>query len=395
MVIRLASALILAVASWSVAAHDHATTPQVKSEFSAAWLERQEKAPRLAVGADFDGNGRFWLARVIGKNLFVSYSDDEGKSFSPQVRVTPIPELISADGESRPQITAWGQRVYVSWTQALPQAYAGHIRFSMSDDGGRRFREPQTVNDDTRPITHRFNAMVADQQGITIAWIDKRDGAGRSNYRGAAIYAARSTDGGQSFQANERVADHSCECCRLGIASDLDGTPVVFWRHIFGRNVRDFALARLGETLQRVSEDGWQIDACPHHGGALAIDSQGDRHIVWFTGAEQSLGLHYRRIENGVPSPTIAFGNTERQASHPMIGILGKSVHIVWREYDGKAHRIMEMNSPDRGTTWSSPTELASTNGAADDPLIRSGRGALWLVWNTADGGLRLMKLTP
>ena len=395
MVKQLVSLLLAASLSGIAGAHDHAPGPAAKPDYATIWLERQEKAPRLAIAADFDADGRLWLARAIGKQLWVNRSDDAGRTFSSPVLVNSLPELISADGESRPQIAVVGQDVYVSWTQALPQPFAGHIRFAASHDGGANFGEVRTVNDDTRPITHRFNAMLADRNGVTLAWIDKRDGSGRQDYTGAAIYTARSVDGGRSFEANRKLADHSCECCRLGIAADRDGVPVIFWRHIFGRNVRDFALARLGGEVQRASHDGWEIDACPHHGGALAVDDKAGRHIVWFTGAEKTLGLHYRRIDGEHLGHDFAFGNLDHQAAHPMVATLGDTVQLVWREYDGKLHRIMGMSSHDRGEHWSAPLELANTAGAADDPLVRNGRGGLWLIWNTADDGLRIQKLTP
>lgn len=388
------SLLLLAGLNGLADAHDHAAQPAAKPDYTAIWQERQEKAPRLAVAADFDAQGRLWLARVVGKQLFVSHAED-GRDFSNPILVNPQPELISADGEARPQIAVVGQRVYVSWTQALPQAFAGHVRFAVSQDGGHTFSEAQTVNDDRRPITHRFNAMLADKDGVTLAWIDKRDGVDRADYRGAAIYTARSTDGGQHFATNRKLADHSCECCRLGMAVDQDGMPVVFWRHVFGRNVRDFALARLDAPVQRATEDGWEIDACPHHGGNLAIDNAGLRHIVWFTGAEKTFGLHYRRIEGERLGPTLAFGNPDRQAGHPAISALGQQIWIVWREYDGQRHRIFGMTSNNRGTDWSAPRELANTGGAADDPLLRGSPTGQHLVWNTADDGLKVLQLTP
>lgn len=357
------------------------------------WMERLERAPRLAIAATFDAEGRLWLARTVGKELQVSHSDDAGRSFSPPVPVNRVAELISADGEARPQIAVASQRVYVSWTQALPQAFAGHIRFAVSGDGGQTFSGPVTINDDRAPITHRFNTMLADQKGVTLAWIDKRDGNGNPDYVGAAIYSARSRDGGRSFAANTKLADHSCECCRLGIAADRDGTPVVFWRHVFGRNVRDFALARIGEPMLRVSEDGWKIDACPHHGGALAVDTEGGRHLAWFTGAEASAGLHYRRIDGEQMTPPMPFGNLDAQAGHPAVATRGRLVSLAWREFDGKENRIVGMQSADRGNTWSSPRQLANTAGAADDPLLIDGRNATWLVWNTADAGLRVIRL--
>jgi hypothetical protein len=235
--------------------------------------------------------------------------------------------------------------------------------------------------------------MQANDQTITIAWIDKRDGNGKTDYKGAAIYTARSTDGGRSFAANQKLADHSCECCRIGIAADRDGTPLVFWRHIFDGGIRDFALARLGEPLKRASVDGWKIDACPHHGGSLAVDEKGGKHLAWFTGAEKSPGLHYRRVDDTSMTPPMPFGNLDAQAGHPALAISGESTHLAWREYDGKENRIMAMQSSDRGLNWTKPAALASTPGAADDPLLINGRGAAWLVWNTADQGLKIVKL--
>ena len=389
--------LLLAGAALAHEGHDHgaAANAAPKPDYAKIWLEKQQTAPRLAVAARFDDTGRLWLARVVGQQLLVSHSEDGGRTFSEASTVNRENELISADGEARPQLAVVGNRVYVSWTQALPQPFAGHIRFAVSEDGGQTFSDPITVNDDTRPITHRFNAMLADAQGVTLAWIDKRDGAGDPDYRGAAIYTARSTDGGHTFQTNRKLADHSCECCRLGLAADTDGTPVVLWRQIFGQNVRDFALARLDEPLRRVSEDNWEIDACPHHGGSLAIAGDGARHIAWFTGAERSPGLHYRRIDGKSMTPPLRFGNLDAQAGHPQVATEGRHVVLVWREFDGRHNQIRSMTSRDRGQHWSAPTTLARTAGAADDPLLASTGGAVWLVWNTANDGLQTRKLKP
>jgi hypothetical protein len=214
-------------------------------------------------------------------------------------------------------------------------------------------------------------------------------------FRSAAIYSARSTDGGRTFAVNQKLADYSCECCRLGLARDADGTPVVFWRQIFGKNVRDFALARIDEPLRRVSEDGWEIDACPHHGGSLAIDAKGSRHIAWFTGAEKAPGLYYRRIDGDAMTPPLRFGNLDAQAGHPQVATQGPAVNLVWREYDGRQHQIRLMTSRDRGQHWSAPRTIAHTAGAADDPLLRTDRKTVWLIWNTAADGLQRVRIAP
>ena len=376
-------------------ADEHAAHSTTQSNSARKWLARQEQAPHLAVAASFDDHGRLWLARAVGRHLQISHSDDAGENFSSPVTVNQVPELIAADGQSRPQIAVVGQKIYLNWTQVLPEPFAGHIRFAVSNNAGQSFSPPVTVNDNQEAITHRFNAMLADAKNITIAWIDKRDGSGKADYRGAAIYTAQSHDGGQTFTANRKQADHSCECCRLGMASDKDGTALIFWRQIFGRNIRDFALARLDEPLMRATEDGWAIDACPHHGGTLAVDRDAIRHLAWFTGAEKSPGLYYRRIDGKTPSKPMPFGSIDAQASHPAIATQNGNVHLVWREFDGKHTRILGMYSTNQGKAWSAPKELSSTEGAADDPLLIQGRGAIWLVWNTARQGVAVKQVSP
>ncbi len=362
------------------------------------WLSRIEQSPQLAVSAVFDARGRLWLARASGKQVTVAHSDDLGATFSAPVGVAPAPELVAADGENRPKIAVAGGSVYVSWTQPLPQPFSGHIRFAASQDDGRSFSAPVTINSHVAPTSHRFDALLADAAGrVTLVWLDKRDGMAAEkaggNYKGAAVYLAQSADFGRSFAPNRKLADHSCECCRIGLAADVDGTPVAFWRHVFDGGVRDFALARLDEAPQRASEDGWRIDACPHHGGDIAIDARGGRHLAWFTGAEGKAGLYYRRIDGAHATAPLAFGDPDAQPGHPTVLADGERVIVAWREFDGRQNRIRVMVSPDRGASWGAPARHAASAGATDYPLLLTGRGRAWLAWNTADEGFRLFAL--
>ncbi|MBI3771900.1 MAG: exo-alpha-sialidase [Gammaproteobacteria bacterium] len=355
---------------------------------------------QLAISVAFDEQGWLWRAQAGDQQVLVSHSYDLGHTFSAPVSVNTVAEPVSAGGESRPKIVAAGGRVYVSWSQSLPQRFAGHIRFAVSVDDGKSFSAPRTINSDLNPITHRFDALTATADGhVALAWIDKRDGEAAKQaagqYAGAAIYVAESRDGGVSFEANRKLADHSCECCRIAIARDADSMPVIMWRQVFGKNTRDFALARFGEPLQRVSEDGWNIDACPHHGGALAVDNKGSRHLAWFTGADAAPGLFYRRMDGQALTAPLAFGNSELQTGHPAVLAGEQRVFLVWQEYDGKTTSIRVIVSQDRGNTWDSLMTQASTTGAADYPQLVAGRGHAWLVWNSADQGLQVIDLGP
>lgn len=281
----------------------HADHPDPAAEDQDSATARPAKAT-LGVGITLDAEGRLWLARVENRQLLVSRSDDDGKTFSTPVPVTVEPEDIAADGENRPKLAvASDGTLLLTWIQSLPQKYAGNVRFSRSLDGGRTFSRPITLNDDGRVTSHRFDALAIDGQGrVVVAWLDgrDRDAAKERNeaFTGVSLYTAHSSDNGASFGANRRLQAHTCECCRIGLTWTQEG-PVAFWRNIFGVNTRDFALANLDRdgSQRRATDDEWKIDACPHNGGSIAVDRQDQLHLVWFTSGEARQGLFYRRLK--------------------------------------------------------------------------------------------------
>jgi len=356
--------------------------------------------PPLAVGAALDKDGRLWLARMENQRLVVSRSDDGGASFAAPVAVTPQPEAVTADAENRPKIAVGADGVvHLSWTQNLGQKMTGHIRYARSTDGGRTFAAPVILNDDRQIVSHRFDALAVDGRGgVAAVWLDARARSGKSVKGSPAtdvgLFAAVSKDGGSSFGRNRKIADHSCQCCRTGITWTAEG-PVAFWRHVFGKNIRDFAIARLdGTPLQRVTDDAWEIDGCPHHGGNIAADGRGKLHLVWFTNGKKRQGIFHRRIgldgKTGMSEP-MPLGDPARQAGHPDVAAHGDRVLVTWREFDGKRLSAWAMLSQDAGASWSAPQRLAETAQAADYALpLVDGRRAM-VVWNTAAEGLRVL----
>lgn len=360
--------------------------------------------PQIAATAAFDAQGRLWLARVSEGRLLVSRSLDSGESFGAPVAVNAEPEPVAADGENRPKL-AFGRNgeIFVSWTRSLEEAkYAGHIRFSRSLDDGKSFSAPITINEDRAPISHRFDSMAVDGDGrLHLVWLDRRDSeAARAEHKaftGISLYQAVSEDGGASFSADRKLVDHSCECCRIAMAVDPDGVPVIVWRQIYGANVRDHALLRLdGRSAPvRVSEDRWAIDACPHHGPSLAVDAQDRYHVAWFTNGEARQGLFYARSDDrgGRFSAPLGFGDPERQPAHPFLLARGDVVHLVWKEFDGRQGQVRLMSSRDGGDSWDAPRTVASVTGASDHPQLIADDRSVWLFWMSVQDGPRLIPL--
>lgn len=352
--------------------------------------------PDLGTSAVFAPDGSLYAVTKGGQHVLLYRSTDEGATWSEPVTVNAAPEAISADGENRPKVAfARDGGVLVSWTRPLAKPYTGEIRFARSDDG-LRFGEPITVHRDRQEITHRFETLAVTGSGqVLVAWIDKRDletaQAAEREYRGAAVYAALSDDGGRTFRPEAKVADHSCECCRIAIANDSDGLPLLMWRHVFEPNERDHALAKIGPEgvageVSRATFDRWRIDACPHHGPSLAVAPDGTRHAVWFNEKDGEGRVFYGRLAGGRVEGQRPIGG--ERAMHADIGISGKHVAIVWKEFDGERTRLRAELSDDGGRNFRS-IELAWTEGTSDQPRVLRRGDALLAFWRTGTEGMK------
>ncbi len=365
----------------------------------------------LAISAALDTQGNLWRASVKDDFVLVDKSSDLGKTFSAPVKINSVAMKIGADGEARPKIAIGPEgNIDATWTEALKKPFAGYIWFARSVDGGKSFEKSYIVHQDRTEITHRFDALnVAPNGNITVSWVDKRDliaaKAAGKKYEGAAIYYAVSTDKGASFKTEQKLADSSCECCRIVTANKPDGTVVAMWRHVFEGSERDHNIAEIpkaGEKpeLHRATFGHWKIDGCPHHGAALASGGEGKDwwgyHMVYFDGQDAKPGLYYSRMDGvaWASSPPKKIGDNSKQAGHPAILSNGENVWLVWREINDGQASILGIISDDGGRSWSDPKTLANTSAKADYPILISNKTAAYLVWNTQQDGLQVIALT-
>ena len=389
---------------------------------STAWAQHaghgstapQRRAPPArAMGAAFAPDGVLW---VVGLNparrLFVQHSADAGLTWGAPRLLDIGQDVVSAHGENRPKIAFGpsGQAV-ITYTQPLSRPYTGEIRMLRSDDGGRSFSAPFTVHRDRQLITHRFESVAFDAQGVLhTVWVDKRDlealkarSRGPSvAYRGAAIYRNESRDGGQTFGPDIKVADHSCECCRIALALTPSGGMAAMWRHVFEPNERDHAFATFaalggGTPSHRAAAEGqvpasvplratldrWALDACPHHGPGLTPAAAGGYHAVWFGIRAGVPAVRYGRLDaQGAPASDVQ-ALPDAAAEHADVISAGRNLAIVWRSFDGEATRLRAWVSDDDGRSLRL-RELARSADDNDHPrLVRRG-GEAFAVWRTA-----------
>ena len=366
--------------------------------------------PGLSIGAAVSPAGLLWLVGLNAEGrLFLQSSADFGLKWNEPRLLDIGNDKVAADGENRPKI-AFGpdNRVVISYTQPLTKPYTGEIRMLRSDDGGRSFSAPFTVHRDRQVITHRFESLAFDRSGMLHAvWIDKRDQAAaarnatdrgnrKGGYSGAAIYRNESRDGGASFGPDIKVADHSCECCRIALAPTPEGGVAAMWRHVFAPNIRDHAFAILGEEAKapvRASFDDWKLDACPHHGPGLAASVQGGYHAVWFGEKAGRAAARYGRLTtDGRPQGEVV-ELPDPRAEHADVVTSGQQVAIAWRSYDGTQTQLRAWVSADDGAHFALRDMAASTE-ENDHPRLLATPAGIRVLWRTAKE-IHVLRIDP
>jgi len=364
----------------------------------AATSQHRHQRPQLATGAAIAPDGHLW---VVGLNaqaqLFVQSTPlGDAVQWSEARILNTGADPIAADGESRPKIVFGPQGwAVISYTMPLAKPYTGFIRMLRSSDGGQTFSAPFTVHQDRQEITHRFDSVAFDAQGVLhTLWVDKRDQPPKGStqkYAGAAIYRNESKDGGMTFGPDTKLADHSCECCRIGLARNPQGQLQATWRHVFEGGIRDHAFASVSAPANRItrsSHDEWQINACPHHGPGLALNAGGNPtgyHTVWFgirkvNGQDQAAVRYARLNTQGEPLTETVRVLPDARAEHADVMADGQNVAVVWRSSEGAQTTLKAWLSTDGGQNFTLKT-LGQTTGYNDHPRLAQSGARMVVVW--------------
>ena len=266
----------------------------------------------------------------------------------------------------------------------FPLSALRHVR---SNDNGKSWSAPVSVTDADVFGSYNFHALHASANGVLIAsWLDGRQGK-------SATFMTRSTDGGQTWSPNQRVAtSESCPCCRTAIASDGTGHVYLAWRTVMEGNIRDIVVAHSsdnGATFGapvRVHADNWQFDGCPHAGPSMQVDAAGRLHVSWWTGKEGSAGVYYAQSSDFAQSFTAAMPLGVAEFSKPAhtqlalgdSGIIG----VAWDDGTLETPEVRLRISRDGGVSFDPAFTVSAANRAASFPMLSIRGQDITVVWS-------------
>jgi hypothetical protein len=296
--------------------------------------ETNANEPAIAAGRD---GSIFvaWVEHTEKKEANVMFQplEPNGQRRGEPLRVNPRPNNATAWRGDQPTIKVGRDgAIFVGWTErvAVEKGAANNLYLSVSRDGGRTFDAPVKVNDDTVPASHGMHSLAVDDAGrVFFAWLDERylaskkestklgegfrfenaaffhhtDKAAEPN---AEVYFAASSDGGKTFSANKKIAGDVCPCCKTTLVTGADGKIYASWRQVLRGDFRHIAVASSADSGKSfsspviVSDDKWQINACPVSGSALALDAENNLTVAWFTAGEAGKrGLYLSESKDG------------------------------------------------------------------------------------------------
>lgn len=352
------------------------------------------------VTSAFAPNGDLWRVWSQQDNIYYQTSSDNGKNFGIAKAVVIPKEKISARNENRPKIAFDSKKgVYLSWATPREKKYTADIRYSYSSDYGKTFSTPITVNDDGLLTGHSFNEMVVnDENEVSIVWLDGRLKQRKDANNGSAIFIASGNMTKTTTQfVNQEVVNGTCVCCRLAVDYNEQGKLAILWRHIYGDNIREFAITTLGEQSKpyQVSHDHWKINGCPHQGGALSIAKDNRYHMVWYNQGDKGKGIFYGYSDDAGKSLSLplAVGKQAAQAAHPHMSEQNGVIDIVWTQFTGTEHQLWHQQSTDKGVTFGVAKVLATSTKGSDRPFIIQGENKSFVSWHRFQQGHWLSQL--
>lgn len=294
-------------------------------------------AAEPAIAAAADGTVFVvWVEHQADKSadVMIRQFDAAGQPKSAARRVNPSPGQAKSWFGDAPCIKIGSdQAIYVSWTAQVADAAnsATTLYLSVSRDNGNSFAAPVKVNDDTAPASHGMHSLAVDAAGkVYLAWLDERSLAARKEtavslkvFSGgyhfekaaflhhkdeseskaepnAELYFAVSSDGGKTFAANKKIAGDVCPCCKTELLAAPDKRLYASWRQVLTGDFRHIAVASSADDGTSfsapiiVSDDRWQISACPVSGAALFEDAAQNLQIAWYTaGSAGAPGIYF------------------------------------------------------------------------------------------------------
>jgi hypothetical protein len=227
--------------------------------------------------------------------------------------------------------------------------------------------------------TSKNPAIAVDPSGyLHVVWQDDTPG-------NMDIYYKKSTNGGASWTANQKLTSTSGVSRNPALVINASGHLHLFWEDntpgnyeiYYKKSTNGGASWTANQRLTSTSG----VSECP----AVAVNSSGHLHLFWAENTPGNYEIYYRKSTNGGTAWTVSkrLTFTSGVSKNPAVAVNSSGhLHLFWKDNTSGGEEIYYKKSTDGGTTWTANQRLTYTAGVSDLPAIAvDSSGYLHLLW--------------
>ena len=318
-------------------------------------------------------------------DLIYTCSNDHGKSWKPYHRLETSRSPAYARGRGTDfQVAAFGKRILAVWMQhGTGFMGRGPLSSAFSSDAGKSWQNAGNPSDVGSDGDHAFIDLTADDKGnFHAVWPDKRSGEDKGLY--SATYDSRT----HKWKKNSTVDAKVCDCCWNVIKAGDSGHLYALYRDKSPRDMGWAFSTDYGKSWKQggaVGDFDWNIDACVHVGGGLAIeekDGSAKLHAVVWTGNQGNAGLYYlsRKSKDSNWQKPERIGGVECTLPDIAVSESGQTA-IAWIEQTSEGNKLFYLKTKDQISDSVEAVQVQTAEGYPTHPKLLSLGDSLHLFW--------------
>jgi hypothetical protein len=290
----------------------------------------------------------------------------------------PVQRLTWNSGESmRPRavVNSTGE-VHLVWYDSTPGN--SEIYYKKSTDGGGAWATSQRLTY-TSGSSLAPEIAVDSSDRLYVVWEDKTPG-------NSEIYGKKSTNGGATWSANQRLTWTSGISMSPSLTVDSSNRLHLVWDEFTSGNFEIFYKRSTDGGATWSTSKNLSSSAGNSVNAAMAVESPDTIHLVWSDYTPGNFEIYYKKSSNGGGAWTTSKRITWDTGASNFAAIVADSsgnLHVVWGDDTPGNTEIYYKKSTDGGTTWTAVKALTSNSGGSQAPdLSVDVSGNLHLVWS-------------
>jgi len=272
-------------------------------------------------------------------------------------------------------------RVHVAWYDNSPGN--NEIFYKRSTDGGATWSALQRLT---------WNSGDSDLPSIAtdisnrvhVAWYER-------NSLDNEIFYKRSTDGGVTWLGTTRLTWSGGLTFTPSIATDSGKVVHVVWHHYASTDFEIYYKRSTdgGATWSGITRLTWNTG--DSIGASVAVDSNKRIHVAWDYGAPGLRNVYYKRSTDGGYSwsgiTRLTWSSGDSHRLNLAIDTINR-IHIVWEYNTPSNYEIFYKLSDNSGVSWSGAQRLTWNSGASEHPDIAADpNNDIHVIWQDNSPG--------